>query len=343
MVLSDYNLIELVDLNGTKVFATATVTNCIPVIVKEKKTGNITIFHIDESQNIKPAFKKNVKELVQDEKSFVWNVTQEKRDANRHADMHVLGDYCYVSKGMVLNSDENDKKNKFVKADLISEVQDDIHCRKYIEAKDIEKYKVNRIRYLEYETKRCPAKLSRPTFPQLYNCQKILTNKIGALQCILDADNILCDQTNRICVLWKDLRGVDNNSIANSVKRYSSMQRQEMETLSESMDLRYLLAILNSKYANALLDAIRGDGNIDLNPEYIRNIPIPSATPDQQAQLAKLADQMIETKQKLAAAKSDSDKNLLEQRVELIDSQINSAVYKLYGLTDDEIKVVEGK
>ena len=52
---------------------------------------------------------------------------------------------------------------------------------------------------------------------------------------------------------------------------------------------------------------------------------------------------MIEAKQKLAAAKSDSDKKLLEQRVELIDSQINSAVYKLYGLTDDEIKVVEGK
>ena len=121
------------------------------------------------------------------------------------------------------------------------------------------------------------------------------------------------------------------------------MQRQEMETLSESMDLRYLLSILNSKYANALLDAIRGDGNIDLNPEYIRNIPIPSATSDQQAQLAKLADQMIDAKQKLAAAKSDSDKKLLEQRVELIDFQINSVVYKLYGLTDDEIKVVEGK
>lgn len=343
MVLSDYNLIELVDLNGTKVFATATVTNCIPVIVKEKKTGNIAISHIDESQNIKPAFKKTVKELVQDEKSFVWNVTQEKRDANRHADMHVLGDYCFVSFGLRLNSDEKTAKGEFKKADLLSEVQDEIHCRKLIEGKDIEKYFIKKIHYVEWGTNRCPAKLVRPTFPEFYDHPKLFCNYLGDLTCVVDYENLFI-HTHLItgCVLWKDLKAVENNSIANSIKKFSSMLREDMEKLSETMDLRYLLAIMNSKYASVLLTNLRG-GDYHIYPEHIRNIPIPSATPDQQAQLAKLADQMIDAKQKLAAAKSDSDKNLLEQRVELIDSQINSAVYKLYGLTDDEIKVVEGK
>ena len=40
---------------------------------------------------------------------------------------------------------------------------------------------------------------------------------------------------------------------------------------------------------------------------------------------------------------SDADRSLLEQRVSLIDSQINALVYKLYGLTAEEIAVVEGK
>ncbi|MBO4698358.1 hypothetical protein J5690_01945 [bacterium] len=37
------------------------------------------------------------------------------------------------------------------------------------------------------------------------------------------------------------------------------------------------------------------------------------------------------------------DKKLFEQRIALIDSQINDAVYKLYRLTEPEIKVLEWK
>ena len=36
LILQDYNLLEIVDLKGTKVFQNATVTNCIPIIRKEK-------------------------------------------------------------------------------------------------------------------------------------------------------------------------------------------------------------------------------------------------------------------------------------------------------------------
>ena len=39
--------------------------------------------------------------------------TQKKLETNRHADMHVLGDYCYISKGMVLNSHEDSDDEEF--------------------------------------------------------------------------------------------------------------------------------------------------------------------------------------------------------------------------------------
>ena len=48
---------------------------------------------------------------------------------------------------------------------------------------------------------------------------------------------------------------------------------------------------------------------------------------------------MLETQNRLQQALSDKDKNLLEQRVAIIDKQIDKAVYQLYGLTEDEVKI----
>ena len=137
-------------------------------IKKTKTHGETWVSKIDENFKISRSFLQNHEDLVQDKKTYVWNVTQEKRKTSRFANMHVLGDYCYISKGMVLNSDENEDVEVFKKADLISEKKDNVHCRKFIEGKDCGKYVANRIRYLEYDTERVPNKCSRPTFRELY-------------------------------------------------------------------------------------------------------------------------------------------------------------------------------
>jgi len=36
------------------------------------------------------------------------------------------------------------------------------------------------------------------------------------------------------------------------------------------------------------------------------------------------------------------EKNMLQRQIEATDAEINRVVYKVYGLTDDEIRVVEG-
>ena len=75
----------------------------------------------------------------------------------------------------------------------------------------------------------------------------------------------------------KNLYGVENKSIASSIKKFSTMSREDMEKLSETEDLRYLLGVMNSKYASVLLTNLRS-GDYHSYPEHIRNIPIPSAT-----------------------------------------------------------------
>ncbi|MDP1675864.1 MAG: TaqI-like C-terminal specificity domain-containing protein, partial [Bacteroidota bacterium] len=59
--------------------------------------------------------------------------------------------------------------------------------------------------------------------------------------------------------------------------------------------------------------------------------------------IVKLVEQMLEAKQKLSTAKTDGEVNRLELLCASLDRKIDEAVYELYGLTEEEIKIVEGK
>ena len=314
-VVENYDMIEISDLNGTKVFENATVSNVILFIQNIGKTRETKISHINERLEFSIDFSQPISTLVQDEKKYVWNFSQERRKTNVHTDMHVLGDFCYITKGMVLNADEKTAKGKFKKENLISETKDEQHTRKYIEAKDIEKYAVKRVRYLEYDTPRCPGELSRPTFRELYDRNKIIINRLGNLQAIIDCEtHFLLSDSTLIAVLWKDLKGVDNKSLSASVKRYSHHSRKEMEEFSEAVCLEYLIAILNSSYAAQLLATLRGD-DYHIYPEHIRNIPIPSAPSVVQTRIKHLVHQIIEYKQSgkdCIASEKELDEMILE-------------------------------
>jgi hypothetical protein len=51
---------------------------------------------------------------------------------------------------------------------------------------------------------------------------------------------------------------------------------------------------------------------------------------------------MLDLHKRLAAAKSDADRTRLERAVKTTDRKIDALVYELYGLTEEEIRVVEG-
>ncbi|MBI9073719.1 MAG: N-6 DNA methylase [Melioribacteraceae bacterium] len=328
LIINEYNLKEIVDLNGTKIFQNATVSNCIPFISKSIPNETCFVSNLNKHGKIERSFSQNLIDLVQDAKTLVWNLTSEKRETTRYAYMNVLGDYCYISAGMVINADEKTAKGEFTKDDLISESYDEIHCRKYIEAKDIERYKVKKIRYLEYNTKRCPDKLRRPTFRELYEKPKLMFNRLGNLMVYLDKETkLLHSDSMYSAVLWEDLEGVNNKSISASVKRYSNLQRKEMVELSKGIDLHYLLGILNSKYASILLTHLRA-GDYHIYPEHIRNIPIPHLLIKKQKPFIVLVKKILDLKSE------GKDTTALEQ-------QIDNLVYKLYELTYDEVKVID--
>ncbi|HEB9354687.1 TPA: class I SAM-dependent DNA methyltransferase [Campylobacter coli] len=102
---------------------------------------------------------------------------------------------------------------------------------------------------------------------------------------------------------------------------------------------RYLLGILNSKpitYYLADIQTPLGNTGAFRNYKYnIEKLPIPKINSKNQ----KIADELVNSVDEILKAK-EQDKNANTQELE---NKINSLVYKLYNLTEDEIKIIERK
>jgi len=59
--------------------------------------------------------------------------------------------------------------------------------------------------------------------------------------------------------------------------------------------------------------------------------------------MVALITQMLELNKKLQDLKLEHEKTVLSRQIETTDAAIDKLVYELYGLTEEEVKIVEGK
>ena len=114
----------------------------------------------------------------------------------------------------------------------------------------------------------------------------------------------------------------------------------------------YLLGLLNSRVLDFFLKKIstpfRG-GFLALNRQYIEQLPIRvidftnAADKAAHDRMVKLVDTMLQLQPRLAAAHTAHDRELIQRQIDATDRQIDALVYQLYGLTEEEIKIVEGR
>ena len=247
-----------------------------------------------------------------------------------------VGDICYLSYGLRPNSDERYWKGEFTAKDIISERKDEIYCRHYAEGKDLENYLIRRIRFLEWGTARVPRKLVRPTFPELYDRPKIMRGCLTGG--IFDNSGLICNHSIVVFVRFTDLRGVNNKSINSSIKKFNHLPRAQLEEMSENFNLKYILAILNSSLATSYLNNIRRHRLENyFYPDDLRKLPICEISLKEQEPFINLVDKISST-----SSERDYSKNAVKQvKVQKYKRQINGLVYKLYGLSDAEIAIVE--
>jgi hypothetical protein len=67
-----------------------------------------------------------------------------------------------------------------------------------------------------------------------------------------------------------------------------------------------------------------------------------SAVQSRHARLVALVEQMLALHQRRAAARTPHEQSVLAAQIAATDRQIDRLVYALYGLSEEEIRIVEG-
>ena len=147
-------------------------------------------------------------------------------------------------------------------------------------------------------------------------------------------------------ILWPGISS-EVTSFAYDEKGYYGNDNNQLIVTSD----KYVLGVLNSKVSRFMLksicDKVQG-GFYRLKIIYIEQLPIRTidfAKPAEKAKhdkMVMLVERMLTLHKDKAAARLATEKNVMQQQIEATDTQIDRLVYDLYGLTDDEVAVVEG-
>ncbi len=111
--------------------------------------------------------------------------------------------------------------------------------------------------------------------------------------------------------------------------------------------LKYIMAVLSSKagfyifyhfYSNIQL----GSAGFQYRKDSIEPFPIPEPDKETESKLVNLVDNIIDLNKKLSSEKNPNTIEMLNTRIQAVDKAIDKIVYALYGLNDEEIKIIEG-
>jgi hypothetical protein len=109
-------------------------------------------------------------------------------------------------------------------------------------------------------------------------------------------------------------------------------------------NLKYVLGILNSRLIDFYVKTyvhLYGDTGFLLSNQYVERIPIPPITKETQP----IANQIIQKVDEILSLTQSEDYEISpekQQRVKELEKEIGELVYKLYNLTEEEIKIIEG-
>ncbi|MDN5081366.1 Eco57I restriction-modification methylase domain-containing protein [Aliarcobacter butzleri] len=322
---------------------------------------------------------------------------------NENKNYYKLNQICYITKGIVGNSDEKKFKGEFIVSDLLSSKKDTIHTKLYFEGKDIEKWILSNKRYIEFGTERSPNKWSRKGFVEMFEgTLKLVTMRSPGTnpRTFLDTENGYFNESAIGFKRWIDLKNIQNKSISGAYENEN--ERYEFEKNSLNYSYFLILAILNSSLIKYELNSNRRS-NIHIYPEDWKNLSIPIIEENDAELIIELENNsktMLELNKKLQETKQNfydelkleklttklqkfeeldfddfikeytkskkikfadkleernfkndwkalfenDKKDVLEiqNQINITDKEIDQMVYKLYDLSDDEIKIVEG-
>jgi hypothetical protein len=122
--------------------------------------------------------------------------------------------------------------------------------------------------------------------------------------------------------------------------------------LNHDYDLRYVLGLLNSAFLNFIyIETVKEMGRVfpQVKLAKVRSLPFRTINFSNPAEkrlhdrMVELVELLVSSHKQLAAAKSEAQKAIMQRQIDATDTEIDRLVYGLYGLTAEEIALVEGQ
>jgi len=235
--------------------------------------------------------------------------------------------------------------------------------KKYIKTRDIQRYKINfRNLYVILTLK----DINIENYPNIkkyllkykkelmerYECKKGLS----AWYAVSVPRNLNLFENNNGKILTplysKGNKFAYDDCLKNAI--YYSLTDTYLLTTNETtkISLKYIIGILNStlfNYYNENFGKLKRDGYYEYSRNTLSGIPIKTINfketeeKNNHDQMVNLVDNMLSLHKQLQETTLPQAKTVIERQIEAIDSQIDQLVYNLYGLTKEEIKIVESE
>lgn len=186
-------------------------------------------------------------------------------------------------------------------------------CKKMVKGKNVQRYALTYDgKWFLYD----PSKLYRPSFPELFENDKILINEVTGPTGIIgtfDSERFYTDHSICCCILKYLLKDVEKSVLM----RHKLYINEEEIEISKRYDPKYVLALVNSKLLNFYFSTLLGY-ELNVYPESLEQLPIYEigfsnpAEKKKHDELAKLANTMLFLNKQLKAADIDFDRYLTE-------------------------------
>ncbi|EAJ5677480.1 class I SAM-dependent DNA methyltransferase [Campylobacter lari] len=373
-LLKNTTLLEYIDLNGIKVFDSATVDTSILSFEKAKTKDNSFKYLAPNTELLKENdfniesilnFNKIAQNSLSKE-SFTFNdegTNALKAKIEKHGtplkDWHGLNINYGIKTGyneaFIITTEKRDE--------ILAKCKDEAErertaklIRKMLRGRDIKRYSYEWANLWIIVFEFGSYKILEKEYPAIYNHLKQYKKKLQARgQC---TNKPITDQKPYLGQHhWLEL---DNNPNKDYLSQFEKekigWQRVTQEpsfilenecVLLDSMafmvgnsknELKYLLGFLNSSlifYYFKNIGHLYSDKGFLLSNQYVEKFPIPKINSKNE----KLANELISLVDEILILKEQDKKANTKTQ----EDKINSIVYKLYNLTEEEIKIIEGK
>jgi type I restriction-modification system DNA methylase subunit len=326
IILRETFLIEIFDVSKENVFKGSSVYPILLFFSKKKENKKTTI-KISKNKVIDfQELKLDQKEFLDNEK-YIFSFGTKliiKRVLNENIKLKDISDVYSGTTGFQAHA----LKNCIKEIEMID--KDDIkNYVEFIVTGNIDRYffKLGNVRYMKKYYERPMLNL---------NCKIITKNKFNIYK---SKKIVIAGMTKRIEAT------IDEIGVALGVSTYT--------ILNKNLIYEYVLGLLNSKLMNYIFNGLfeskhLAGGYLAINKTQLEQLPIRvidfNNTEDVKMhdEMVRLVERMMDLKKRYHDTEDARLRQQLDHAIKATDEQIDNLVYKLYNLTDEEIRVVEG-